>query len=133
MEKPFINKLGQEYLFLKVPDTESFAILGDIINNEPIDVLYMKKIDWFIALPKIERNKTWIALVLVRDIVEEVAKEVVDNFSVTRLNQFGYKDYIQSDNHCDFFTFKTAMESLKSLVQSLGFKEDDNVMILVKI
>jgi hypothetical protein len=51
---------------------------------------------------------------------EKQAARVVEVHSITRLRQHGYKDYRKSRDRAEFFTCITALESLSTLIESVG-------------
>lgn len=121
--------------FVKVPDyLNETPIIADIENTENEAIVWSnneKRIHYDI-LPQ---GKDWQLIGLLDEATEEQAAMVVDLYAITRLNIFGYKDYISSNENINYqcFTLKSAKESLTSLITSLGFKQDDNVLILEKI
>ena len=51
------------------------------------------------------------------ELTEEQAKMVVEIHSITRLQSFGYKNYLKSTNYIHDFSCKTAKESFQSLME----------------
>lgn len=122
MQKTLKNQQGREFLLLDLPSFNYIEPNTEFIESQHSSFirLWEDKKSFFI---RIQGN--YQILCLSKDATEEQAKQIIDDDFFD-----GYHDY-QNNNKkglCD-----TAKESLTSLLTSLGFKQDDNILILEKI
>lgn len=64
---------------------------------------------------------------------EDVCKGLVELFSITRLSQFGYKDYLKSIPNAENFTCKTATDSFLSYLQSIDLDLNKEYLLIQKL
>lgn len=123
MQKTFKNQQGREFLLLDLPsDANRFKIF----NDENPYVSYFLGIDTF---REYIQSGNYQILCLAKYATEEQAAMVVDKIHLGAYINYNRKTRSSKDYHWDFYT-DTAKESLTSLLTSLGFKQDDNVLIL---
>jgi hypothetical protein len=120
--------------FLAVKAGNDYNEIGDIETNIDGE----KFLSYF---TENEREDIWIDLpqcnyqILspLSEMNEELWKDVVDLHSITRLQQFGYMNYIESKPDFNDYTCKTATESGESLMQYLGIEITEPYILLKEI
>ena len=126
-----INLPSGDYLFVEVPDDAH-----DLGMETECEVSYRILNGHYKRINTSSLNFSFNVNGIIgftKDITEEQAGSIVELFSITRLSQFGYKNYLLSKDKYNDFTCKTAKESLQSLIQANGLDVNKNYLILKKI
>ena len=122
MQKTFKNQQGRVYRFMKVPNYSSDF---EIIKVNYLHFNFSNSADYdVIKLPL----ANYQILYLAKDATEEQASEIVHYTLKDGYLKCYYNYVVKHYTHSLF----DAKESLTSLLISLGFKQDDNVLILEK-
>lgn len=124
MQKTFKNQQGREYCFCLVPNDYEIGIVSENqlnyhTDNNPFISGDLPELIW---LPQ----GNYQILCLAKDATDEQAASVVDGKLSGKIKY--YYSY-----GLNYYRNLSAKESLTSLITSLGFKQDDNVLILEKI
>jgi len=131
MKEIIVN--NNPYLFVGVPDN-AFSFREKLnMDGAGLYISFEPRIEPYLALQSIKISKNYKEhyqiISTTKDITEEESKSIIEQKGTTPW----FKNYIKGMANMNWFEFKTAKESLQSLIKANGLDVNKTYLILKQI